>query len=234
MEQTFKIAAIMTAPRYECVYARNQIERALKELGIPLTISGGVFYGQCMQKMMEALASYDDVDFVVTIDFDSVFSAKQLQRLINLIASNEEIDAITGLQARRGKPVMLGTVPGGVMNGDTKQIVWDGTPILATTAHFGLTVIDLRKLRNVEKPWFFSKPDENGEWELDKIDDDVWFWLQWKKAGNTIYIDPGVRIGHMEEMIAIHCQDGTVNHVYPSKWEEFAYEPFSDETVAAI
>ena len=230
MEQTFTIAAVMTAPRYEGTYARNYIERALKEANIPLTVSLGVFYGQCMQKMFEQLVDHGGVDFVVAIDFDSLFTAKQLQRLINLIASNDDIDAITGMQQRRGKPVMLGTVPGGrMLDADTKQIEWDGNPVKATTAHFGLTVIDLKKLANVPKPWFFAQPDESGMWNGDsKIDDDVWFWQQWAKAGNSIYIDFATRIGHLEEMIAIHGEDANPQHIYPSEWEKLAYATATD------
>lgn len=230
-----RIAAVMTAPRYEATYARNYIERALKELGIPLTVSGGVFYGQCMQKMLEQLVGHGDVDYAVAVDFDSLFSAKQLQRLISLIHNTPEIDAITGMQVRRGKPVMLGTIPGGEMIGeDTKQVVWDGKPIKGSTAHFGLTVIDLKKLANVSKPWFFSKPNADGRWEDDKIDDDVWFWKQWAEAGNSIYFDPGVRIGHLEEMVAIHDDSHNAVHVYPSEWEKFAYENQANQALAKV
>ena len=224
MEKTVKIAALMTAPRYENTYARNYIERALHELGIPLTVSGGVFYGQCMQMMLEQLTATEQVDYAVTVDFDSLFSAKQLQRLINWISQRDDIDAITGLQVRRGKKSMLGTVPDGELNENgEKQIVWDGNPVKGSTAHFGLTVIDVRKLANVTKPWFCSKPDADGRWTEDKIDDDVWFWKQWEAAGNTIYFDPGVRIGHLEEMVAMHDEHCNPVHVYPSEWEQFAY-----------
>ena len=229
MEKDFKIAAIMTAPRYENTYARNYIERALRELGIPLTVSGGVFYGQCMQMMLEQLVKADGIDYAVTIDFDSLFTAKQLQRLISIIAQDDKIDAITGLQVRRGKYAMLGTVDGGEMiDGNRKQVVWDGNPIKAKTAHFGLTVIDIRKLADVQKPWFVSEPDENGEWTENKTDDDVWFWRQWEKAGNSIYFDPGVRIGHLEEMVAIHNEHCEPIHVYPSEWELMSYGSRAD------
>lgn len=222
MEQAVKVAAIMTAPRYENTYARNYIERALKELGIPLTVSGGVFYGQCMQMMLEDLVA-TDCDYAVTIDFDSLFTARQLQRLLKWIIERDDIDAITGMQVRRSKPVMLGTAPGGEEVEGGRQIVWDGNPIKGTTAHFGLTVLDLKKLARVEKPWFVSKPDKDGRWSEDKVDDDVNFWLQWKAAGNSVYFDPGVRLGHLEEMVAIHDEYMNAGHIYPADWEKQAY-----------
>lgn len=217
---TVKAAAIMTAPRYENTYCRNAIQRGLQPLGIPLTVSGGVYYGQCMQKMLEQLCN-TDCEYAITIDGDSLFTAAQLQRLLSIIHQEPDIDAITGIQVRRGRPAMLGTVDGGVIIGDDeKKVDWDGSPIKAKTAHFGLTVISIEKLRHVKKPWFVSIPNDKGEWDGDKIDCDVYFWLQWEEAGNSIYIDPHTRLGHMEEMVAIHDESMQPIHIYLSQWEE--------------
>lgn len=222
-QKTIKAAAIMTAPRYECTAARNYIERALKPLGIPLTVSGGVYYGQCMQKMLTQLVA-TDCEYVITIDGDTLFTAPQLHRLISIIEQEEAIDAITGIQLRRGKSTMLGTVDGGKVTGpDEKKIDWDGYPIKAKTAHFGLTVISIDKLRRVPKPWFYAVPNAEGDWEGEKTDDDVWFWLQWEKAGNSIYIDPAVRIGHLEEMVAVFDDSMQPCHMYLPDWEAKNY-----------
>ena len=224
MEQEVRIAALMTAPRHEITYARNRIELELKQLSIPLSVSLGVFYGQCMQKMLEQLVDDGQAEYAVTIDFDSLFTASQLRRLVSWIISRDDIDAIAPLQVRRSKPVMLGTVHSSVgaetiETGD-KQVVWDGNPIRARTAHFGLTVIDLKKLAQVPKPWFMSVPDEHGSWGDNKTDDDVYFWLQWEKAGHSVYLAPDVRIGHLEEMVAIHDPQMQVKHIYPHEWEK--------------
>lgn len=218
-EKAIKVSALMTAPRYENTYARNQIERALKALGIPLIVSGGVFYGQCMQKMMEQLLELEDVDYAITVDFDSLFTAKDLRLLLKTIIERDDIDAITGMQVRRTKPVMLGTVPGGREVEGGREILCDGSPIKATTAHFGLTVIDLKKLRSVPKPWFYAKPNADGTWGGESIDDDVWFWFQWRDAGNSLYIHPMVKLGHLEEMVAVFDEGMKAKHVYPAEWE---------------
>ena len=225
METTVKVAAVMTAPRFEITYCRNQIQRALDALRIPLTVSGGVFYGQCMQKMLTTLCD-SDCEYAVTVDFDTMFTSDQLLRLLSIIKQESDIDAITGIQVRRGKPTMLGTCDGGEMVGeDSKRVTPDERGLVkAKTAHFGLTVIDLAKLRKTPKPWFHATPNKDGEWEGDKVDDDVHFWWQWEKAGNTIYIDPSVQLGHMEEMVAIHDQNLKPSHIYPSDWEKAVYE----------
>ena len=213
MEQrSMKVAAVMTAGRYENTYCRNYIEIALKQLGIPLTVSLGVYYGQCMQKMFDELAK-SDCEYVVTVDGDSMFTARQLQRMISIVAQEEQIDALASMQVRRGMKTLLGTIGDG-----TTSFEWEGYPVKVATAHFGLTVIDLAKLRNVPKPWFVSTPDADGNWSENKTDDDVHFWFQWAKAGNSLYLDPGTRIGHMEEMIATFNDDMQPVHVYPADW----------------
>lgn len=211
MNKSITVAAVMTAPRYVNANCRNVIQIALQQLKIPLTVSGGVYYGQCMQMMLEQLAA-SECEYVITIDGDTMFKPSQLQRLLNIICQEEYIDAIVALQVRRGKPTMLGTCEG------KKQFEWDGQPVRLTTAHFGLTVLRMDKLRQTPKPWFFCQPDEKGEWSDDRIDSDVWFWRQWEKAGNSLYLDPGCRIGHMEEMVAIYDAKLNPTHVYPNDW----------------
>lgn len=214
MEQrSVRVAALMTAPRYEAVYARNFIEMAMKTLHIPLTVSGGVYYGQCMQIMLEDLCS-KSVDYALTIDFDSMFTAGHVQRLLSLIAENDHIDAITAIQPKRGCGTILAAMD------KVTSLEWTGEPIKVQSAHFGLTVIDLRKLEAMAKPWFTAKPNEHGSWTGDKIDDDVWFWKQWEAAGNSIYVDPGCRLGHLEEMVTVYDDQMQLQHLYPKEWSE--------------
>ena len=92
-------------------------------------------------------------------------------------------------------------------------------PIKVATAHFGLTAIDLHKLANVPKPWFITTADAKGEFGDGRTDDDIHFWRQWEKAGNSLYLDPRVRIGHLEEMVVVHdAETFEPKHVYPSAW----------------
>lgn len=208
------VSAVMTAPRHEIVWVRNVIEKAIRDIGIPLNISGGVFYGQCMQIMLQELVD-KGVDYAITIDFDSVFTADDVRRLMSIIVQQPEVDAITAIQPKRG----CGDILGARFGGD-RSVTWDGKPIKVDSAHFGLTVIDLKKLASVPKPWFHHKPNADGEWTGEKTDDDVWFWRQWNEAGNSIYIDPGVRLGHLEEMVTIFDEQMKLTHIYPKKWSE--------------
>lgn len=206
-----KIGAFMTLPRYEAVASRGVIQNALHKLGIPLTTSQGVYYGQCMQRMFED-AVKNDVDWILTLDSDSLFTAEQLSQLLDHLANNAHIDALAALQCRRGKPFPLMT------QGHNQNIETTGEPILVTTAHFGLTLIRVDSLRQVQKPWFFSQPEPDGTWGDGRLDDDIWFWHQWRLAGLNVYVDPLVSIGHLEEMVAGFDDELQPRHEYLHEW----------------
>lgn len=208
-----KMIAYMTLPRYEAVTARGVIEGALKELKIPLATSQGVFWGQCMQRMFEDAVS-QGVDWILTIDSDSLFNAQHLSHLLTIFGSNPQVDALAALQCRRGKPFPLMTVEG------SKGIeVADKQPVKVTTAHFGLTLIRMEDLLEVPKPWFFARPDDAGEWGDERLDDDIWFWHQWKQNGKNVYVAPDVSIGHLEETVAVFDDDLNPQHEYVNEWK---------------
>lgn len=210
-ETVIKIGAFMTLPRYEAVAARGIIMEALKPLNIPLTTSQGVYYGQCMQRLFEGAVA-DGVDWILTIDSDSLFTSTQLSTLMDHFAANPHIDALAALQCRRGKPFPLMT------QGHAEDVQTDGAPILATTAHFGLTLIRVDALKETNKPWFYSQPEPEGTWGDERLDDDIWFWHQWRLAKKNIYIDPLVSIGHLEEMVAGFDANLNPGHEYLSEW----------------
>lgn len=212
VEQEVKVSAVMTCGRYEAVFARNMIEKALRSLGIGLVTSQGVFYGQCMQRMFEEVIEIG-ADIILTIDGDSIFKTEHVKRLLNIMVQEQSIDALAALQLRRGKADVLG------FHKDKTSIEWNGYPVQVTSAHFGLTAIRVSKLPQVKKPWFFAQPDENGEWETTRIDDDIWFWNQWQNAGNNLHLDVGCRIGHLEEMVGCFDENLKPIHVYPGEWQ---------------
>lgn len=206
-----KVRGVMTCARHEITYARTIIEQATRAVGVPLCVSLGVFYHQQMQRMFEQ-AVVDGVDYIITIDGDSVFTAEQLHKLISTTALGN-LDALASFQCKRGSPHVLAC-----KNGATKAS-WDGNPIAVDAAHFGLTCLRVSKLANVVKPWFVCKPDADGRWEDGRIDSDVWFWKQWREAGNNLFVDPSIRIGHVEEMVAMHDENFEPKHFYPKEWD---------------
>ena len=192
---TLRICALMSIPRVGWNDNWGCILEALRPFQIPVHRFTGVFWGQCMQRGFEECIE-QGVDWVLTIDYDSVFYAKHLNTLLGEFGNNPEIDALAAMQSRRGQPFPLATV-----GGQTKVTITE-KPLKVTTAHFGLTLIRMECFKNLEKPWFFGKPDDKGEWGDDRMDDDIWFWHQWRKAGHSIYISPSTRIGHLEMVVS--------------------------------
>lgn len=213
---TVKVGAYLTMPRYESVAARNLIQEALRPHKIDLTTTQGVFWGQCMQRMFMAAVD-NGVDWILSLDSDSLFTSKQVQEMFDILASNPQIDALAALQCRRGAKYPLLTTGSGIEN---EHVECDGRPIKVTTAHFGLTLIKVDKLKRVSKPWFFGEPDAAGNWTDDRLDDDIWFWHQWRKAGLNIYVAPSVSIGHLEETVALFDDHLKAKHIYVHEWRK--------------
>lgn len=213
---TVKVGAYCTHPRYEAVAARNVIDGALKALGINLHCSQGVFWGQCMQRMFQD-ALDKGLDWILSIDSDSLFTSEHVRHLMDVFAQHPEIDALAALQCRRGSPFPLLTT-GQHQTGDQVQI--DGRPIRVTTAHFGLTLFRVDKLKTLPKPWFKSQPGAGGDWDDDRLDDDIYFWHVWRQAGNTIHVAPSCSIGHLEEMCAMFDGNLQPKHVYLHDWRK--------------
>jgi hypothetical protein len=205
------VCGLMTLPRYEGSWARTRIQIAFANAGIPLQVNFGVFYGHCMQRLLEEAVARG-ADIVITVDGDSVVSADQIRRLISLVAMRPEVDAIAAIQAKRGSQILLG------YREDNAEV--GSEPVPVELAHFGLTAIDVRKLKTVPKPWFWSQPSPDGTWGDDRIDDDIWFWKQWKAAGNSLFMDPQTCIGHVEEMVAtVDPETFEIVHCYPDDWQ---------------
>ncbi len=114
-----------------------------------------------------------------------------------------------------------------VMRDESGQVITkvDGKlfepPLLKVeTAHFGMTMIRVEKLKQMPHPWFKGEPAADGTWGEGRIDDDIYFWHRWRDAGNTAYIANRVVLGHAELLVT--WPDGNLNpiHQYPSDFHE--------------
>jgi len=212
--QNLKVAAILSRPRFGLNDFWDCATTALRPFNIPLRSFRGVFWGQCMQRAFNECCE-QGIDWILTLDYDSLFTAQHISTLFDWLGKRPDIDALAALQCRRGQPHPLMT------QGANTRVELDGQPILATTAHFGLTVLRVEALKKCKKPWFFGQPDKDGEWGDERLDDDIWFWHQWRLAGNTIYVAPDCSIGHMEEMVAeFDPVTMEARHVYVREWRE--------------
>lgn len=212
--QDVQICAAMSLPRLGWNDTWGSIVDALTPFRIPVRRYTGAFWGQCLQGVLEDCIA-DGIDWVLCIDYDSLFTPKQLDRLLGTFGANPHIDALAALQPKRNDGTPLMSIKG------SKGVTVDGSPIMVNTAHFGLTLIRLDALAEIEKPWFFGKPGPDGTWNHpEKIDDDIWFWHQWNKHGKTVAVDPCVRLGHLELMVSQFNQNMELERITVSQWRE--------------
>ena len=215
-EMRLKVTAVMSVPRVGWCDAYSAIYDALRIHSIPLQQFSGAFWGQCMQRCLEG-AIEDGVDWAITVDYDSLFTHKHIATLLQTMAEHPEMDALSALQCRRGvSSYPLLTVEG--MEDKAEMAVCG--PFQVATAHFGLTVINLHALKEIKKPWMWSRPADGGGWGEGRLDDDIWFWHQWKEAGKTVYVHPDCQIGHLQLMVSQFNLDGKPEHIHVKEWHE--------------
>lgn len=208
-----KVRGIMSAPRLGYNDMWNCAVQCLPPLGVPLKKVGGAFWGQALTMGLESALREDDPDYILTLDYDTIFNIESAARLIQLAMVYPEAHAIAPVQASRhnGNPLFSFNAPGGTArNGDQIDVpaeffAGDLTPV--RTAHFGLTLIRADKLAALPKPWFAATANPEGRWDEGKTDDDIHFWRQWERAGNSLMLAPRVTIGHLELMVRWPGQD---------------------------
>lgn len=191
-----KVRAIMGLPRVGWNDAWLSITESLRPLGIPVETHTGCFWEQNVQKGMERAVD-EGVDWLLTFDYDSMVLPQHVARLIDILTSREDIDAVAALQMRRGVETPLMGI-----TGQRTAEVDHFQPIEVHTAHFGLTLLRVECLKSMPKPWMHSVPDENGEWSDGRRDADITFWDKWRAAGHSVYVAPDVRIGHLELVVS--------------------------------
>lgn len=191
-DKSIKIAAVASVPRLGFNVTWHCAITALNMLGIELTMVEGAFWGQCLTRGLEKVIK-DGADYIVTMDYDSVFSAAQLHKMCQLIIEHPEYDAIVPVQIKREEDSPLFKANG------SRDFSKPLTRVAA--GHFGLSVFKASAFARLAKPWFHGQPNEQGEWNENRVDDDIWFWRQWGQAGCTLALANEVRIGHLEMMI---------------------------------
>ena len=199
---TFKVAAVMSMPRLGFTDNFMCSQTALNKLGIEVNPFVGAFWGQCLERGMEHLAG-QGYDAILTIDYDTVFTAQNVNTMIRLMLLHPEADAICPLQSARGwaSPLMTMAVPEGMDPNKVPKAHFDSDLTPLRTGHFGLTLIRAASLQSVPKPWLWSKPAPDGSWNDGRVDDDIYFWRQWEASGKTLFNANRVVVGHLELMV---------------------------------
>ena len=212
-----KVVAVMSVPRlgfmdnFFCSYQ-------LPKLGIELRKYSGAFWGQCLTRAIEE-SLQDEPEYILTVDYDTVFTKDDVQSLMLTMMQHPEIDALAPLQASRTKATPLMTIKQDGKNiGEVPWETFQPPTVQISTAHFGLTLIRAERLKQLPRPWFTGTPAEDGSWGTGRTDDDIHFWRQWEAAGFSLHLANRVAVGHAELMIRWPGQDLQATYQHPSEF----------------
>lgn len=197
-----RVECVLSAPRFGPLANIFGWIQALMPLHIRPTLGQGALWGQVLQRMMEQFT--DSTEYILCTDYDSFWDRRTVEELLAM-AMALQCDALAPLQVKRedGRPMF--TLPGQLDNpppgaGTTElPMSWFAEAVQEVdSAHFGCTVISTKALKRTPKPWFQDHPNAQGEYGDGRCDSDIWFWRQFRKAGNRVYVSPRVSIGHGE------------------------------------
>lgn len=216
------VGAIMSVPRMGFTDNFDCVVSSLIPFDIPIMISRGVFWHQVIEQAMETQIRRGR-EWILTVDFDSLFTAADLSKMFRLINENPGVDAIFPVQVKRhfgksGKDHKILCSVGG--NELTMQDI-EGSPKLldVDTGHFGFTLIKAEALMEMPKPWFQFVPNQFGFWNRgERQDADIYFWNRWKEAGKTLKLATEVQIGHLQEMVLLPDAKSGISYVDVTEW----------------
>ncbi len=212
-----KIQAAMSMPRLAMTENFTCVNSVLQPAGIPLGVRVGAYFNQCLEWAMEA-AIEEGNEWVLTIDYDTIFNSEILGRLIMLFENYPEYDALVPCQVRREHDYCLFNVDHS--NEKWRKInYYDVFPI--KTGHFGLTLFRAEALKKMAKPWFECVPGTEGKgWHGDQIDGDMNFWKKWREIGNTVGLASRVSVGHLQQLVTWPDEAMRPLHQYVNEYRE--------------
>lgn len=217
-----KVAAVVSHPRLGFMDHVCSLYGALVPLRISLHFGSGAYWGQCMERVMMKAIEEQKPDAILTLDYDTMFTMKDVGRLVHLMANNPSVDAIAALQSHRHEALPLMTI----LDKDRKPMKSIGMDYFMSdlsrisTAHFGLTLLRVKSLLETPHPWFKAEPNSKGLWEEGRMDDDIFFWFNWEKAGKNLYLANRVVIGHLELMVRWPGRDFRVMYQHPNDYRK--------------
>lgn len=203
IEHDLSVEAAFSVPRLGFQDTFFCVMQSLLPLGIRPTKFTGAFWDQCLDRVL--LEMMDRAEWILVIDYDSVFEADTVQRLMTA-AMVSGYDAVAPLQTKRDDGVPMFTPEGhkGIGMVQLPNEWFEAVVQPVDTAHFGCTLIRSKALKATPAPWFLGTPRPDGHWgdapagEECRTDPDIHFWRQFKTAGHTLGIAPQVAIGHAE------------------------------------
>lgn len=194
-----RVIGAMSVPRLLFLDQVESSEKIVIPMGIPVSRHTGSNWGQCLERCFGQIVE-QGYEWILAMDYDTVFTESQFIRLLTLFeAYGDEFDALAPLQIKREDNRAL------YWRNDKKPLGPEqlSRPIFrADSAHFGCTLIKVDILKKMPHPWFQHVPAPDGSWGDGRIDDDIYFWQQFQKAGGRLGVTSRLCVGHLQMMVS--------------------------------
>jgi hypothetical protein len=227
------VRGVMTMPRLGFNDMWNSAVTALPKLGIEFTGVTGAYWNQCLTDAFERVLAMDPTpDYLLAMDYDTVFTAKHVAELIQLAMIEPSADAIAALQSNRhtDRPLIAlsaetATLTSDGLRADVAPEEFHRDLVPVSSAHFGLTLIRTAALRDLPTPWLLGIPDQKGAWGDGHTDPDMVFWRKWVTNGRSLYVAPRVVVGHLE--LVVRWPGGAMQPIFQRSrdWEATRLAP---------
>lgn len=221
-QQVRGVYAILSAPRFGPTMHAHCATAALGQLRIPYKMGTGAYWHQVLSELAEQAIASSDCRYLLTLDYDTVFSRHEVLELYRLMEAAPAVDALCPVQQKRNSDYPLfGAVD---RNGNPRSTITDveldRNLLPITTGHFGLTLIRASSLRKLPRPWMVPAPGPDGRWQNGRTDADIAFWKHWRQSGLSLYLAPRVPIGHLQEAVIWPGEDLKPVYQLPGDYEQ--------------
>ncbi len=202
-----RIGVALSMPRL-CFTDNMLCMSTFVQMGATICRIGGAYWEQAITRAFLKLVEMGH-DYIITVDYDSLFDASQVAKLIDLMEKSGA-DAIFPMQVKRnGNNLMWTPLPGEILDKNAELS-------RALSGHFGMTIIRTASLAKIPQPWFWSIPSQDagneGSWDAGsgKRDADTAFWQLANVSGWKCYQANRIRIGHMETSVVWPGDNGPI------------------------
>lgn len=193
-----QVTFLMSVPRLGFTLHTQGLMESIYKYNAPCVMEGGAYFGLSMEKGIRKALTHN-TPYIITIDYDTVFSADDVWRLVSLMETHPEYDALAAVQLRRGEHrVLVSGEPG--KNYDLSSFADE--VIQARTACFGLTIFRRSAFEKMPYPWFRHRDEWNPDGTHARtVEADMCFWEKFEQYGCKLGVATGVCVGHLEEFV---------------------------------
>lgn len=209
------VGALMSTPRLVMKHNYLCVVDTIIKRNLSLRDFGGAYWHHGIERMMRD--NWDDYEWLLTIDYDTVFRPETLDRLSVIFELNPQIDALAALQMKRENTGILAN-----LDATYEDMMRD--TVRSKSAHFGFTLFRSDSIKRFAEwckargePMMLEKPSKDCDWGDERVDADINFWHRWNEAGMNLSITPRISVGHLEELA-----------VWPDENLKPIYQPMHD------